>query len=456
MKPHRTYLTAQFFTLFALIELTGLICVFLPWLLPFYVAGHAVVALLMLREILSLPKAKDFRIETRLPATLEIGKDDELVLTLIGDLKKSLKLGEIKLESPVLTTLKLPAFYELANPAVDAEHVYFEERIPVHPRALGFEVVSEMRLFLTSTMGLFAREITVPCAPPLKFRVMPTKREIGEQAFRDILSNQRLFVQGNRKLLRSNMPEQFYSMRKYQYPDPIRFIDAKKSAKYQELMTRVFDSFFEHHLILGLDVGRASLGYLGRSRKFDYHLSACLALAKNAVRTRDRVSFFAFSQKIHYMVRQAKNFQSFHPLFEGAKQVRPREVDSQYELVVPAVHKLTGQRSVVLLITDATRPSVQENLLRVLPYLCAKHLTVVVSLVDSRYDLDALVVSGNQSKLSVDAYNRILYSYWVRDRMAEFQRKVNRLGGATLSLSEKDWLSAIVHLYGILRSSANL
>src|SRR4029079_18914357 len=103
--------------------------------------------------------------------------------------------------------------------------------------------------------------------------------------------------------------------REYQYPDSIRHIDARKSAKYCQLMTRTYDSLLEHHLILGLDVGRSMYGRMGPSRKLDYYLSACLALAENASQSRDRLSFFAFSQKVHLTVRRSRHMADFRPLF---------------------------------------------------------------------------------------------------------------------------------------------
>src|SRR5882762_5539606 len=69
---------------------------------------------------------------------------------------------------------------------------------------------------------------------------------------------------------------------------------------------------------------------LSRSRKVDFYLSACLDLAQQALRGGDRVSFFAFSSRLHLSIVQARRLDSLLPLFKGDPRLRPREESTDY------------------------------------------------------------------------------------------------------------------------------
>ena len=221
--------------------------------------------------------------------------------------------------------------------------------------------------------------------------------------------------------MRGRAAEQFYSLRKYQFPDQIRHIDQKKTAKYGELMTRTYENFLSHHLILALDLGHSMFGTLGQSQKHDFYLAACLTLARNAIQSHDHVSFFGFSQRIHSMIRRTRSLDPFLPLYQGSAEVAPRDEEGNFDLLGPALSRVAGQRSILLIFTDASRPSVQESLLRVMPDLCQRHLTVVISLLDEAYTLERQLDAWDGGNVEMQDYSRFLYNYWIDDRSRVFR-----------------------------------
>jgi uncharacterized protein (DUF58 family) len=327
--------------------------------------------------------------------------------------------------------------------------------LPCRAVALGFETIRRVRLTVRSPLSWWFRQYELD-TPELSFRVMPSRRDISEQAFRQLVHHSEVLSQGNRKIMRGRAAEQFHSVRKYQFPDEIRHIDQKKTAKYGQLMSRTYENFLSHHLILALDLGHSMFGTLGKSKKHDFYLAACLTLARNAVQSHDRVSFFGFSQQVHSLIRQARSLDAFLPLYQGSAEVAPRDVEGSFELLLPTLNRISGQRSIVLIFTDASRPSVQESLLRVLPGICQRHLAVVVGLLDQEYTLERQLEAWSGGPLKMEEYSRFLYNYWLADRFRVFRSHIARHSGGVVSVSEGDWLSVVARTYEMMRRSLQI
>jgi hypothetical protein len=117
---------------------------------------------------------------------------------------------------------------------------------------------------------------------------------------------------------------------------------------------------------------------------------------------------------------------------------------------------VAGQRSIVLIFTDASRPSVQESLLRVLPEICRRHLTVVISLLDEAYTLERQLDAWDGTKLGMEDYSRFLYNYWIDDRSRVFRSHAARQAGGVVSVTEADWLSVVGKTYDMMRRSLQI
>ena len=68
-------------------------------------------------------------------------------------------------------------------------------------------------------------------------------------------------------------PDLYFSSRPFQYPDPIRFLDQRKTGRFGAPYTKVFESLHEQHLVIALDVSRATRGDIASSLKSDVPLS---------------------------------------------------------------------------------------------------------------------------------------------------------------------------------------
>lgn len=451
----RTYLTDRFFALFGLSQLIGVISILFSFLLPLYFVSFLVLLLLMVGDYFRLIPASVFSCQVHLPRNPEVGQNFPVEFLIQTQDVKVISLSKLFLLIPTLKILRFEENGVVLRLESKEEGLVSSMKIQAVAERLGYETFSYLILQVYSPWGLWFRSFPVPLQNT-EFRVIPTRKKISEQTFHERIAGQRILYQGNRQMLKGQAAEQFYSIREYQYPDSIRHIDARKSAKFGQLMTRTYDSFYQHHLILVLDTGRSMCGDLGRSKKQDYYLSACLALAENALHSRDRVSFFAFSQKVHFFIRNTRRLESFHPVFAGHSSLMAREEESNFDLIYPMLNTLTGQRSIVLIFADVSRPSVQAELLKSVRPLLSKHLTVVVSLMDEEYYLPNKVLSIGESNFNFETYNQLLYTYWLNENERVFQSRLTAKGGGVVVIPEKEWLAVVGRLYGLLRVSMRI
>lgn len=334
----------------------------------------------------------------------------------------------------------------------DGRKITFKGTLSFAPIELGFVEFDSFVLHSESRLKLWYGVQTIE-SKPFSFRIMPAMNKIPEMRFREIISRQRLLYQGSRLMARNVVPDQYYTSREYRYPDPMRFIDQRKSAKFGTLLTKVFDSLHQNHLVIILDLGRGLCGSIKSSQKKDYYLSAAIALSRQAVQAGDRVSFVAFSDQVHLIIPPSTSHGSFDHLLRGGPLLAAHEVASNYQILEPILQRIAPQRSIIVLLSDCSLPSVQENIFSTVPGLCKKHLFLTLGLLDSSFSLNEQLRMHHSEALSLDEYSHLLYTYWVNDNLELFNKKIGNFGGSSLTIPEDFWLSACTKVYDRLRSS---
>jgi uncharacterized protein (DUF58 family) len=176
-------------------------------------------------------------------------------------------------------------------------------------------------------------------------------------------------------------------------------------------------------------------------------------LAQQAIAAGDQVSFFAFANTITYSIRHSRHLASFEPLFKGETRLQARETQSRFDLLHPTIASMTGQRGIVLVLTDLTSPSVQLALLEALTPICQRHLTLAVGLQDQNLCLNELVWALDPDHLSDGEQARLLYASWLNDRFELFRRRMSQLGGGVVQGSDATWISLVTQVYARVRVS---
>jgi uncharacterized protein (DUF58 family) len=451
VKPDGIHLSDRFFLVVSFLFFLGVLATVFPQLTAVAIAAWPLLLILVVADRRRLPSAQGFSVTVDLPLIIDVG--DPLFLTYSLHSPRG-EIGNLKEPTLILTETETMRFQNSILP-LKPNAGQLTAGVKALPRRIGNDQLRSVRVHFYSPAYFWFRASSIEVTNG-RFRVSPSRTPVSEETFREVVHNQRLLYQGNRLTLRGQAKDQFHSIRRYQYPDSIRSIDAKKTARYQQLMTRVYDSFFSHHLILALDCGRSLCGDLKSGDKYDYYLSACLTLAENALVSRDRISFLAFSQTVHHLIRETRAPNRLLSLLEDRSRLRAYEQETNYGLLVPAVQRLAGSRSMLVILTDFTRPSVQEPLEKILPILCRKHLTVVIGLLDAQFSLNDQIVALQGREINLEDYGSLLYTYWLDQRTREFQSRLGSWGGAALMISEKQWLGVVAKLYQRLRQSTGL
>ena len=450
MNPSSVSLTDRFFAGYGLWQIVGVLGLVYPPAFVVYTLGTVSLFALLWFDRRSLLTAQQLHAGLDIPRTLELEQPVHLTATLVFTDANALMPARLEWRAP-----NLPAFH-FANHAAPfrlgsaagsmvAEHQVTAAR-------LGYFAWSSLTVMAYSHLRLWVQRLELAVALR-EGRVHPSLRRIPDQAFVERVGQQSLLAQGTRRLLRSHSADQLHSIRRYQYPDTLRHIDAKKSAKYARLMTRTYDELRAHHLIMALDLGRSLCGTLKHSAKHEYYLSACLLLAQHALAAGDQVSFFAFANTTTFAIRHSRHLASFEPLFKSDPRLQARETDSRFDLLYPTIVSLAGQRSIVLVLTDVTSPSVQQALLETLPAVCQRHVAIAVGLQEQQLVLDDLLWELNLDRLSDSDQARLLYAYWLNDRFRLFRVQMARLGGGVVQGSDDTWLSLVTRVYAWLRDS---
>ncbi len=289
--------------------------------------------------------------------------------------------------------------------------------------------------------------------PPVEFRVHPPEGKLKEAEFSEKVSKQQIFSSGMRKLLKSRAADQFHSIRKYQYPDPQRFIDAKKSAKYNQLMTRTYEEYRSHHLILALDTSRNLMGELEGSEKIDYYISACLKLMESALAMGDRVSLISFSDQIHYLLKGARSSASFQKLYRGGVEFQPQNREPDYSLLPRAISQVTSQRSIVFILTDPSMPGIYKEISKNIFPICQKHFAVVIGLSEASRVVNRYVMDLDANTAEREQVGRLIYNMHVEEELELLTARVNHWGGGIVRSEPDNWISMTKKAYGSLRSS---
>lgn len=384
----------------------------------------------------------------RLP---ELGKSLPLTLTVPLGEGRPLE-GALRVPAPAAPLLEsLAPHFELAVLTGDGEP-RLEGRLTARAAKLGYAKVEALTLETRSRLGLWRRSSPLPLAKPCEYRVMPTRQEPPTSWLKENAAMV-LAQSASRRRMRAHEPDIFHSIREYNYGDSRRFLDAKKRARYGVPMTRTYEAEKQHHVVVALDVGQAMKGQIAGSEKLDYYLALALVILENALASGDTASFVSFSKEAHTLLPRIRSRRDLDVLFRRDAGLEPRESLSDFLLLAPTLQRIAPRRSIVVLLSDFSRPSAHDPIREALTTVSRRHLTVAISLQDRAHSLDELVLARGSGPLSEDEVSRLLYSAWVEEQLATFRAGLQRLGVPAVAVPEQYWLSAVTGLYAALRES---
>ena len=356
--------------------------------------------------------------------------------------------------SGVLAAVLPPQIDKIELNQKDPDNICFDRAcslgLKVVARKIGFQKVERIDLEFFTWRSLLIKRIEVQTN--FGFFVFPAQKNSSMAEFSRALRKQQLLTQGSLWNLKNQSTGQLHSIREYRYPDSLRHIDARKSAKLQKLMTREYDEHINHHVIIGLDLGRAMSGSVEDSDKFNFYLAAAIKLIQHSFKHQDTVTLICFADKVEAIFKQITP-QMLGKLYQHQSLLRFKAVASNFNSFLSAADRIVAQRRLLILLSDFSLPYVQESVEVALAFRRKKSPTLLLSLLESQYFLSDLLSSLETKIPTSDDASLLTYSYWLEQRLEQFIANIGQRSAACVQLPSRHWINSSERVYDLLRSS---
>lgn len=443
MKP-KSYLSAKAFIILGAWQFLGATALLYSPALWAYGALFIGILLVLVRDRQSIPKQSEWTLKFQGQTTLRLREKKTWIWELGSRLPN--KLQSIQFYFPHSSLFKNAEKY--AEHRLPFQNLSLPQNVTGH--RLGKETLPSPYLLLVSNWGLWKQLVELPFEGA-ELQCKPSLEPVPPEHLGAALQRLQSLLLGSKHLIKLRSRDQFHSLREYRHKDEIRNIDPRKSAKRGELMIREYDSLVKHHLVIGLDLGRSLSGEIDGSEKSNYYLEGVYSLLQKAIASHDQVSFFAFHQDIVTVHRKIQNLQGIRNILEQGNRLRATDVESNYNLISSAMSQIDSQRCIVLILSDIARPSVQTELQRAMQPIAAKHLSLVMGILEKEAD-----IRQNQSMPAagdIDAWAKDSYIYWLDEEFHKFTQRMLQIRSGALLCPEQYWLDMSSKLYMRLRDS---
>ncbi|RYZ57723.1 MAG: DUF58 domain-containing protein [Proteobacteria bacterium] len=443
MKP-KSYLSGKTFILLGAWQFLGASALLYPPLLWAYGAIFLLIFFVLLRDRKSIPELRQWTVNFKGVTTLRLREKKTWIWELSTGGANDLQSIEFYFPSCSLfkNDKKFSGYPKPFESLVIAQHVTGHR--------LGTETLPSPFVLVVSRWGLWKQLVELPFQS-VELQCKPSLEPVPPEHLGAALQRLQSLLLGSKHLIKLRSRDQFHSLREYRHQDEIRNIDPRKSAKRGELMIREYDSLVKHHLVIGLDLGRSLSGEIAGSEKSNYYLEGVYSLLQKAIASHDQVSFFAFHQEIVTVHRKIQNLQGIRQILEQGNRLRATDVESNYNLISSAMTQIDSQRCIVLILSDIARPSVQSELQKAMQPIAAKHLSLVMGILEKEADIRQNQPVPKPGDL--DAWSQDSYIYWLDEEFHKFTQRMLQIRSGALLCPEQYWLDMSSKLYMRLRDS---
>jgi uncharacterized protein (DUF58 family) len=341
-------------------------------MLGFVLAIDAVLLLLVLVDLFTLPRKKVFEIEREAGVIASLKKPHHVRLTIVNQSPRGYSL-----------VLRDGAPDEL-NP----EPAEFERKIAgrcrlsveylLRPSRRGAFTIDNLYLSVTSRLGFWRRLLAYPLST--RINVYPDMKQLAHYAL--LARTNRLSLLGVRKTRRVGQDNEFERLRDYAIDDNYKHIDWRTTARRQKLTVRDFQASQSQRIIFLIDCGRMMTNEAAGLSLLDHSLNAMLMLSYVALRQGDSVGMLTFSDEIHNYVPLRGGMNQMNRLLHASYDRFPQLTESRYDLAFRYLATHCRKRSLVILVTNVIDEVNSTQIDRYLSNLVGQHLPLGVLLRD--------------------------------------------------------------------------
>ncbi|MDF1702417.1 MAG: DUF58 domain-containing protein [Planctomycetota bacterium] len=382
-----------------------------PALWPVWLVYLGAVGLLLGADIvLSLPPRR-IASELETPPQIQIGETGRATLHLAAEGAETLRID-------VRPTLS-GRFEPVESGSTRLEDGRGQATIPLVSLRRGRGVVERLWLRWSGPLGLIARHKVVSIDRDVP--IVPNLAPVRSLALRYFTPRESTVGLKVERYVGDG--SEFESMREYvQGLDP-RGMSWRQTARHRKLICQEFRAERNHAVVVAVDAGRLMSEPVAGVPKVDHAVTAGLVLAYAALRTGDRVGFYAFDAKPQQWMEPTAGAAAFPRISHRASEVDYAEAETNYTLGLAELGVRLRRRTLVVLLTDFVDSITTELMIEHVAHLTRKHLVVFVALSDPAWHELAGAAPHTTSAL----YEAVVAAEFGTEREKVLQR-LRRLG----------------------------
>lgn len=415
----------------------SLVLVFVPDLTIFVAGVAAVLGVLCLLDLLTVPRRSAFSAERQASKVASLGARHPVTLTINNHSDRT----------------NYAWIRDDTEAELHAEPEQFLVRLAPHSRATVQYVVRSSRrgtftmrqvyLRTRSRFGLWQRHLEYPAE--FTVYVYPDMKQLSQYAVLARLD--RLNLLGMRTSRRIGQENEFERLRDYTVDDNYKHIDWRSTARRNKLTVKDFQANQSQRIIFLVDCGRMMTNQSAGLSFLDHAFNAMLMLSYVALTHGDSVGLVCFSDEIHDYVPPKGGKQQMNRLLHASFDRFPHLVESRYDRAFLYLGAHCRKRSLVVLITNVVDEVNGFAVEQYLSHLVGRHLPLGVLLRDRRlFDLADAETGRDASLFHAAAAADILS--WRHQVLTDLESK----GVLLLDVFPEDLTAPLINRYVDLKA----
>ena len=307
-------------------------------------------------------------------------------------------------ENPVMVSIENKFSFAIYAEVIDEIPIQFQKRdflkkvkVParesisfeyfLRPVERGEYFFGKLNIYSSTRLKLVKRRATFQNKQMVK--VYPSFIQMKKYDFLAIDS--RISQPGLKKIRKIGHTMEFEQIKDYVIGDDVRSINWKATAKQGNLMVNQFQDEKSQPVYSVIDSSRVMKMPFEHLKLLDYAINSTLAFSNIALKKKDKVGMFSFSNKMGHFIPATSKPSQLRNIQESLYNIDTEFLDADFGLLYAHIKRRITHRSLLMLYTNFEHKS---SLERQLPYLLAlnrSHLLVVIFFENT--ELEALLNS---------------------------------------------------------------
>ncbi len=244
----------------------------------------------------------------------------------------------------------------------------------LRPLTRGVYMFGNINIFAATQLNLVERRLIFE--QPQEVDVYPSIIQMKRYELRAM--RQIAHDTGIKKMRRIGHSYEFEQIKNYVQGDDFRSVNWKNSSRRGTLMVNQYEDERSQQVYCIVDKSRAMRMPFDGLSLMDYAINTTLAISNIILKKQDKAGLLTFSDVMGATLKAERDTGQLSRILESLYREKERTVESNYELLYEAVHRLIGARSLLLLFTNFESSYALERAMPTLRRLNRAHLLVVI------------------------------------------------------------------------------